>query len=118
MSPGNGDLSFYLLRDLTLLRFPEFVYGCHNLAESYMFSKSIAPPIHSGVSHNATALQTISYNKVKEEQKSCLGKSGLENLEVPFHTVEMLSQYLHQAGARKVNGDIMLSFLLSISTIY
>lgn len=35
------------------------VRDSHNLAK--LCSASTAPPIHSGVSHNATALQTISY---------------------------------------------------------
>lgn len=70
------------------------VRDSHNLAELHV-QQSTAPPINSGVSHNATALQMISYvHKVKQEQKSCLGKSGLRIPEVPFHTAEMLSQYL------------------------
>lgn len=70
------------------------IIDSHNLAELNV-QRSIAPPVNFGVCHNATALYKIAYvHKVKEEQKYWLGKSGLRILEEPFHTAEMLSQYL------------------------
>lgn len=97
-----GSLILFIEGLILLEWFRVCVRDSHNLAELHV-QQSIAPPIHSGVSHNATFStddQLCAQSK-GGTKKSCLGKSGWEFLEVPFHTAEMLSQYLQFSWSKE-----------------